>query len=196
MRWYQECAGDGRTEPRVPEMTLSRHIERIARSGLWRAFAGRRGGGAVEFAIVAPIFLLFIFMIIETGLILFTQATLDNATRDASRLVLTGQAQQGAGASVFTTQLCADVSPLISCSSLAYNVQNASSFGAMSANITTDSSGNMTPNANFSPGGSGGDTLIQVAYNRTFLVYWVGSLVSSRNSLLLVSTVALQVEPY
>ena len=186
---YRACKGDA-------EMKALTRVAGYVLSGPLRHFVERRGGSAVEFAIVAPIFLVFILMILETGLIIFTQATLDNATRDAARLIQIGSVQQAGGsATPFTSQLCADVSPLISCASLAYHVQSGSTFAALSPTITIDGSGNMT-STGFSPGGSGQDVLIQVGYNRAFFVYWVGSLISSKSTLLLSSTVALQVEPY
>lgn len=51
----------------------------------------RRGSAAVEFAMLAPIFFLFLFGLIETGVTYFAQATLTNAIDDAARLVRTGQ---------------------------------------------------------------------------------------------------------
>lgn len=51
----------------------------------------RRGSAAIEFAMIAPVFFLFLFGIIETGVIYFAQATLTNSIEDAARQVRTGQ---------------------------------------------------------------------------------------------------------
>lgn len=51
----------------------------------------RRGSAAIEFAMIAPIFFLFLFGIIETGVLFFAQSTLTNAIDDAARQVRTGQ---------------------------------------------------------------------------------------------------------
>lgn len=51
----------------------------------------RRGSAAVEFAMIAPVFFLFLFGIIETGVIYFAQSTLTNSVEDAARKVRTGQ---------------------------------------------------------------------------------------------------------
>ncbi|HVP83688.1 MAG TPA: TadE/TadG family type IV pilus assembly protein [Rhizomicrobium sp.] len=51
----------------------------------------RRGSAAVEFAMIAPVFFLFLFGIIETGVIYFAQSTLTNSVEDAARMVRTGQ---------------------------------------------------------------------------------------------------------
>ncbi|MFQ5563913.1 MAG: TadE/TadG family type IV pilus assembly protein, partial [Parvularculaceae bacterium] len=55
----------------------------------------KRGSSAVEFAIVAPVFLMLMFSTFEVGWFYFVNATLDSATANASRFVRTGQAQSG-----------------------------------------------------------------------------------------------------
>jgi Flp pilus assembly protein TadG len=46
---------------------------------------GSRGQALVEFALVAPLFLLLLFGIVEASLMMNAQATLDNATREGVR---------------------------------------------------------------------------------------------------------------
>lgn len=50
----------------------------------------RRGSAAIEFAMIAPVFFLFMFGIIETGVIYFAQSSFTNAVDDAARQVRTG----------------------------------------------------------------------------------------------------------
>jgi Flp pilus assembly protein TadG len=50
-----------------------------------------KGSAALEFAMVAPVFLLLLMATIETGVMFFAQSTLQNAVNDAARLVRTGQ---------------------------------------------------------------------------------------------------------
>src|SRR3978361_42253 len=50
-----------------------------------------KGSVAIEFAMVAPVFLLMLMATIESGVIFFAQSALQNAVNDASRLVKTGQ---------------------------------------------------------------------------------------------------------
>src|SRR5579872_1426000 len=85
------------------------------------------GAALVEFALVAPPFLLLLLGIVELGLTLFTQTVLDGATRTAARLVRTGQVQQGASSvaaqlTAFQTTLCSSLSVLLSQSACAQNV--------------------------------------------------------------------------
>jgi len=45
----------------------------------------QRGAAAVEFAILAPIFIAVLFAIVEFGLIIYTQSMLTHASREAAR---------------------------------------------------------------------------------------------------------------
>src|SRR5215472_912250 len=83
-----------------------------------------RGNAMIQFALAGPVFLLLVFIILEDGIVLFTQSILDNATRDAARLILTGQATS---ASAFTNKLCAGVS-FIPCARLQYSVKIYSTY--------------------------------------------------------------------
>ncbi|MCW3476821.1 TadE/TadG family type IV pilus assembly protein [Limobrevibacterium gyesilva] len=157
---------------------------------------GRRGATAVEFALVFPIFMLFTGMIMENGILLFQQAMLDNATADAARLIRTGQIQLAGGAATpFTTQLCNDVGLLIPCANIQYNVRAAATFAGLSNTVTTDGNGKLT-NTQFTPGTPGQDVLVQVAWNRPYIIPWVGNIVSSSGSSLMISTIAFRNELY
>jgi Flp pilus assembly protein TadG len=174
---------------------LPRRLEPAARAALARRGLLARllrdsaAAAAVEFAIIGSMFLLLVCMMIEVDLIMFTQSVLDNATRDAGRLIQTGQVQAAGGtATLFTNQLCSDVGTLIPCASLQYNVQSAASFSALNTTVTS-SNGTMT-GTGFSPGTSGQDVLVQVGYYRPTIIPWTAKyLYGSR---LLISTVAFQ----
>jgi Flp pilus assembly protein TadG len=154
-----------------------------------------RGVAALEFAIVAPVVLLLLGGVIENGIILFTQSLLDNAARDAGRLIQTGQVQQGGGVSAFTTQLCNDVSGMIPCGSLQYYVQSGGTFSSLNVTVT-NSGGTMANSGSFDAGNPGDDVAVQVAYNRPYLIPLVGKYMAVNGSTLLVSTVIFQNEPY
>lgn len=155
----------------------------------------RRGSAAVQFALAAPVFLLLLCAVIENGIILFSQSLLDEATRDAARLIQTGQVQQGGGVAAFSAQLCTDLGSYIPCGSLQYNVQSGSSFASLNVTITTNSSGNMT-NTGFDPGNPQDDVAVQVGYNRSFIIPWLGNVIGTTGGTLLVSTVIFQNEPF
>ena len=52
----------------------------------WRCRRNRRGAAAVEFAIVAPVFFLMVFGMIEFGRALMVQQVLTNASREGARV--------------------------------------------------------------------------------------------------------------
>lgn len=157
-------------------------------TSFWR---DRRAVVAVEFALVGPIFLLLLLVTFELGLVLFTQSVLDTATQEAARLIALGQANSK---SDFTTKLCATIT-IVPCADLQVNVQSAASFGNFSATIKTDGNGHLI-NPQYSPGTSGQSVLVQVAYNRQYIVSLVGDILGNNESLLIVSSAAFQSEPY
>ena len=172
-------------------LSMSRGFRALDRVGRFRR--DRRGSAYVEFAIAGPLFLLLACMVIENGLFLFAQATLDNGTRDGARLIQLGRA---ANQATFFNQVCADVGKLIPCGSLQYRVQSSDvGFSAMSAMVTTDAGGNMQSQG-YSPGASGDFVLVQVGYKRNYLIPWIGRIVSANDTALIVSSYAFQNEPY
>ena len=150
----------------------------------------------LEFALVAPVLLALVLLIVESGLLLFTQAALDHAAQDASRLIRTGQVQMaGNGATPFTNRLCGDLSSLLACSTLQVRVQSAASFASLDPTIKLTSTGAMQ-NPGFAPGGPGQDVLVQVGYQPSYLIPLVGSLLGAEFGQLLVSSVSFQNENY
>jgi Flp pilus assembly protein TadG len=55
----------------------------------------RRGAAAVEFAVVAPLFFLFVFGIIEFGRMVMVQQVLTNASREGARLAVLDGSETG-----------------------------------------------------------------------------------------------------
>jgi Flp pilus assembly protein TadG len=153
------------------------------------------GGAAVEFAIAGPVTILLACMAVDMGLALFTQAALDNGARDAARLIMTGQVQMAGGSPApFTARLCADVSYLVPCGSVQYNVAAAKSFAALTT-ATIGSNGTLL-DPQFVPGTPGQDVMVQVAYYRTPIVPWLGEFLGGQSGLLLMSTITFQNEPF
>jgi Flp pilus assembly protein TadG len=160
-------------------------------------------------AIIGPPFLLTLLSIIELGLILTTQALLDGATRDAARSIRTGQVSAaGNTLASFQSVLCADLGSLLSTANCQSNVvidvisTTGSSFSGLSFPTCASSAGTPPPSGQsacpFTPGNSGDLVAVQVTYNRTFFVPWVGTMLSVANSqnTPLTSTVVFRNEPF
>jgi Flp pilus assembly protein TadG len=57
----------------------------MIRTALTRLIGARRGTAAIEYALILPMFLLFIFGIIDVGRLMWTYVTLTRATEAAAR---------------------------------------------------------------------------------------------------------------
>jgi Flp pilus assembly protein TadG len=160
-----------------------------------------RGAAAIEFAIVGSSFMLMLLASFEFGFMLFVQSVLDNAARDAARLIRTGQAQGSANpTSTFQTLLCNEVGSMIGCGNIIYQAQVFNNWSsaqtAMNTPTTRDANGNFV-SSGFSAGTAGQIMVVTVTYNYPFFTPWIGNLVGgSSNSALLMSTVVFQNEPY
>jgi Flp pilus assembly protein TadG len=161
---------------------------------------GDSGVAAIEFAIVGSVFMLMMLASFEFGYMLFVQSILDNAARDAARLIRTGQAQNSANAqTTFSTLLCNDVGTLIGCGNIVYQAQVfndwPSAQTAFNQPPTRNANGQFVPQP-FSPGTAGQIMVVTVTYNYPFFTPWVGGYFGNNNSAFLMSTVVFQNEPY
>src|SRR6202042_2419371 len=117
----------------------------------------RRGSAAVEFALVAPIFIGLLFAIIEVALMFFASQVLETVTQASARYLLTGQAQSGGLTQAqFKTYVCSQIPALFTCANVQVNVQSYPSFASIINSSVYDSSGNFVGATNYCPG-NGGD---------------------------------------
>jgi Flp pilus assembly protein TadG len=183
------------------------------RSGL-RAFlrnrfvGDNRGATAVEFAMVAAPFIALLCAIVQTALVFFAQRVLDEVTEEASRYIMTGQAQLGSVTqSGFKTYVCtgastsALVSALFTCSNIMVNVQNYSSFAAASTTtptLTFNPNGSVSNTWSYNTGNAGDIVVVQVMYQwPVFLGPLSLNLSNLSNGNRLLSSIAVfKNEPY
>jgi len=172
-------------------------------SGAGRRLARNDGGAtAVEFALVAAPFLALLLAIFQTALVFFAGRVLDETVSQASRYIMTGQAQQGnMTQSGFSTWVCQNTMALFNCNNFMINVQNYASFSA--ANTTTptltfNGQGQVTNSWAYSPGNPGDIVVVQVLYQWPVVLgplsFTLANL--SNGNRLLVSTAAFKNEPY
>jgi Flp pilus assembly protein TadG len=179
--------------PPTPLSAVRRFVRRFSRN--------RRGSAAVEFALVAPMFFALIFAILETALVFFASQTLEVGTQDTARLLLTNQAEGTMSQQQFLANLCANVTPLLSCANLYVDVKTYNSFTAITAAdlaLPIDGSGNLINNFGY-PTPNPGDTVLVRAYYTwpIFVTKLFGYNLSNMtgNYMLLNATAAFRVEP-
>ena len=96
--------------------------------------ADERGATAVEFALVAAPFIALLVAIIQTFLVIFAGQLLETVVTQASRQILTGQAQSaGMTQDQFATLVCNQVRILFNCNNLMIDVETYSAFSGTSA---------------------------------------------------------------
>ena len=165
---------------------------------------GRREDGvtALEFAMVAPWFLMLLFGIMAVGLFFFTTFTLENAVEQAARLIRTGQAQAaGMTAEQFKSKVCENAPQYVDCTSkMRVSVVSGADPGTLTTPSCVDAGGALAPPASsaYTPGGSGVYVLVTVCYewelagNIPFL--HLGDM--GNGSALIQATTAFKTEPY
>jgi Flp pilus assembly protein TadG len=182
------------------------------RNVLRRFGRSRRAAAAVEFALVAPLFIALLFAIIETALMFFASQVLETITQDGARMISTGQAQTGQVASCqvagvatpctqasFKTYICSQIPALFSCTNLYVDVESYPAFSNINLSSQIDVSNNfISNNMQYNPGGSGDIVVVRLFYPWQLFVTGLGYNISnlSGNQRLLVATAAFQNEPY
>jgi Flp pilus assembly protein TadG len=126
----------------------------------------RAGSAIIEFAIVAPVFFLLLFSIMEIGVIYFAQSTIQYATYDVARMIRTGQTQaQGVTQQSIRARICDNIAPLVPCDSdLSVDIESFANFGGVNFAPPLDGNGNMQPMNNYVPGNACNVVLVRVFY--------------------------------
>jgi Flp pilus assembly protein TadG len=168
-------------------------------SDRWRKNS-QSGSAIVEFAMIAPVFFLLLFAIMEIGIIFFAQSTLQHATDDIGRMIRTGQVQaQQLTQTQVRTQLCTEISPLIPCDNQLYlDIEAFSTFGTVTFSPPLDSNGNMIPLNNFQTGSACSVVLVRSFYAwpvfTPVLTSFLTTMANSKH--LLYAASAARNEPY
>jgi Flp pilus assembly protein TadG len=168
----------------------------------------QKGAAALEFALVAAPFLALLVALFQTALVFFAGRVLDEVTEEASRYILTGQAQQSnMTQSQFANYVCTSsetatlVSALFNCNNLMVNVENYADFASASTSsptLTFNNNGTVSNTWNFSPGSPGSIVVVQLMYQWPIVLGPLGFNLSnlSNGNRLLVSTAVFKSEPY
>ena len=168
-----------------------------------RAFASdRRGGVALEFAIVATPFFLMILAVFEYALVYLLTISLASATSHVARTIRTGEAQkQAMTATDFKAQVCTQMGWLASqCSTSLYvDARVFTTFAGESSPQPVNASGTFDPTKlQFNVGGPGDIVLVTSYYQWKLLTPALAAGLSSMTGGIDVVTArdAFRNEPY
>ncbi len=174
----------------------------MKRRGLIKRHGSAKSGAtALEFALLAPIFFIIMFAIIEAGAVYIGEAWLQFATSDIGRRVRTGEVQlANTSKTEFRNMVCARTTPYLPCdANLQVDVQAYSDFSAANIQAPIDSSGNLNAALNnYNPG-----TPCQVVIVRNFYKWTLQTPVFTNflvnlgsNQRLMSAAAAIRNEPY
>lgn len=162
------------------------------------------GATAVEFAIIAPVFMFIVMAIIEVSLIFFATVNLDGAATEAARRIRTGQSQSSGNALTdFTTTMCTQLDTMFDCDFVQTDVRVMSSFSAIQTavdlGVEYDATTGEPITYGFDSGVSSDIILVRVMYLWSINTPLIGTIFetqSGTNKILLASIVVFQNEPY
>jgi hypothetical protein len=178
----------------------------------WRKAPGwvkdEHGASAVEFAIVALPFFLFVLGLIGIGLYFFTMNSLEYGVEAAARQIRTGEAQKTAlTISQFKSLVCNAAGSYINCNKLSVIIQSGDNWSDVSPQSCVDRSNNMVGST-----GSGSDpvstysgvasevVLITLCYQwdlaQSFSFLKLGKGTNGSGSAVVEAATAFRTEPY
>ncbi len=171
------------------------------RSRVMRRFVRQQeGAAAVEFALVATPFLALTFAILETAMVFFAGQTLEAATADSARLIMTGEAQtKSFSKEDFKTQVCNRIFGLFDCANGIYvDVKTYTSFATVNTASPVSNGQLNTDSMGYSPGEPGNIVVVSLYYQWPIYVSMMGNSLANLNGnkRLLAATSVFRVEPY
>lgn len=152
----------------------------------------RRGVTAIEFALIAPILMLFLMGIMEVSLMLLAQHLLENATFNASRLAKTGYVDtEKTQLETVTEELHRRLSGLAPLLDVSKVTMTSTSYGDLSA-ISQPEQGEEE-----SLGTPGQVVVYTVSYPWKMFTPLIGNLMGDENRIItLTSRIVVRNEPY
>jgi len=176
------------------------NLAKLFRRNIRRFSGAQQGTTAIEFALIAPVFIALLVAIFETTLFLFAQANLQYAAMETGRLFMTGQAQNGnMTQSQLQSTVCPMVQQIFNCSNLVIVVQSYASLGCIStaAPQLYNAQGQLNTGT-FSPGGPGDLMIVQIAYPWSLVTGPLGFTLAnqSNGTSEIMGVTAFRVEPY
>lgn len=183
-------------------MSSSATSTAFARDMFRRFGRNRKASAAVEFALVAPVFIALLFAIVETALMFFASQILETVAQESARQIMTGQSQASGNttAALFITNVvCNQPQPLLNCNSISVDIESDPSQFSNVAIANPVTNGAFDPSKlKYNPGGSCSVVTVTLYYQWQMLVTGLGYNISNLNGniRLLSATAAFRNEPY
>ena len=162
----------------------------------------KKASAAVEFGLVAAPFFALLMALFQTALVFFAGRVLDVTTLQASRYILTGQAQNANYTQAqFASYVCNNTFALFTCANFMINVNTYNNFSSAvtsAPTLTYNKQGQVTNTWTYAPGGPNDIVVVQVMYQWPVIGGPLGFNLSnlSNGNRLLVSTAVFKNEPY
>lgn len=153
-----------------------------------------RGATALEFALVAPMFIALLVATIEIGVLEVMSSNLDAAVMVAARKIRTGASDRPASSTEFVNLICAKMvdNPTDCRNRLATSVQRVATFSS------AQSAADATPTGQFDAGGPGDIILVRTTYRWPLMLpMYAGNFqLAGPNEALLDARAAFRNEPF
>lgn len=169
-----------------------------ARAFLLRMLRDRRGAAAIEFAVIAlPLFTIIAGMI-ETGLLAFTSAVTEAATREAARQVRTGNVQTAADAAArFRAEFCRGLPATFTCADFYFDVRTFPEFAAIALPPVVYDAAGVPQGLAFAPGGANAVVTVRVIHPYRYITPLIGRAMGGGAAAVpLISTAVMRTEPF
>lgn len=168
---------------------------------LFRRFKkDRKGATAVEFALIAGPFFFFLLALIEVAAVFFAETVIENAVLETSRLIRTGQLQDGGGnAATFEQEVCTRIEVIADCDRMAFEVAVFQDFDGIAPTPPVDDEGNLNGGSlGFDPGDAGDIILVRVYYAYPLILPNMFGTMSNLpdNQRLVISSTVFRNEPF
>jgi Flp pilus assembly protein TadG len=189
---------------KVPRKVAARLARRLPTRVARRFVRDQDGATAVEFGLVALPFLALTFAIIETSLVFFASQSLEAAVAEASRQILTGQAQTAGYTTsdtfkknVVCEYLKAGVT-MFDCNKVVVDVRNFTSFSSIATSAPVTSGQLDEKKTEFKASGPGCIQVVSFYYSWPIYVSLLGNNLANlgEGTRLLVATAVFRNEPY
>lgn len=168
-----------------------------------RGFIKHRGGAsAVEFAMISPLFFGFLFAILETGTLFLRATAIEAGVEEAKRVTMTGQIAGSGNAAAqetaFRAAFCNQVSWLIDCAAVKFDVRSFKTFGAAAMPDPVNAGVFNAAGLTFSPGAPCDIVVVRAYYEASSITKFIRNDVAglANGNVLIGGSAAFKNEPF